>query len=80
MIIGRKKEQKKLNAIYKSSKAQFLVVYGRRRIGKTFLIKNFFENKKCFFVHATGIKGGNIHQQLNNFIDAFSHTFLMMHL
>lgn len=44
-IIGRIEEQNKLNDILKSNKPEFLVVYGRR-IEKTFLIKEFFQNKK----------------------------------
>ena len=38
MIIGRDKEIKMLRDLQKSNKAQFVVVYGRRRVGKTFLI------------------------------------------
>jgi hypothetical protein len=37
-IIGRKKEIQKLDNILKSKKSEFLTVYGRRRVGKTFLI------------------------------------------
>ena len=42
MIVGRKKEIKILNDNYNSSDSSFIAVYGRRRIGKTYLInKNF---------------------------------------
>ena len=34
MIIGRKKEQKKLRELYDSGRAEFVAVYGRRRVGK----------------------------------------------
>ena len=40
-IIGREKEQDTLRACYESEKAEFIAVYGRRHVGKTFLIKNF---------------------------------------
>lgn len=38
-IIGRKEEQKTLQDCYESNKPEFVAVYGRRRIGKTFLVK-----------------------------------------
>lgn len=47
-IIGRKKEIKLLNEYYLSGKAEFVAVYGRRRIGKTFLIRNLFRNQFAF--------------------------------
>ena len=75
MIIGRKEEKTILERVYKSKKAEFLVVYGRRRVGKTFLIRDFFSHKKCKFFHATGLKGGNIKIQLKKFTDALSQTF-----
>ncbi len=48
-IIGRKYEQALLNDLYKSKKAEFVVVYGRRRIGKTFLIREMFEGNFTFY-------------------------------
>lgn len=38
MLTGREKEQKKLRALYESGQAEFVAVYGRRRVGKTYLI------------------------------------------
>ena len=52
-IIGRKKEQEELGRLYQSGKAEFVVVYGRRRVGKTFLVREFF-NEKLDFYH-TGL-------------------------
>ena len=37
-IIGREKEIGELNKLYSSSLPQFVAVYGRRRVGKTFLV------------------------------------------
>ena len=37
-MIGRKQEIKQLNDIYNSGKAEFVAVYGRRRVGKTYLV------------------------------------------
>ena len=43
-IIGRQNEQKRLRDLYSSDKAEFIAIYGRRRVGKTFLIRRLFEN------------------------------------
>lgn len=64
-IIGREKEQTILDDCLRSDKSEFLVVYGRRRIGKTYLIKNYFENKFSFYV--TGVFGKKNKQQLESF-------------
>lgn len=47
-IIGRQKEKKELERLYNSDKAEFTAIYGRRRIGKTFLIKQFFKDRFAF--------------------------------
>lgn len=47
-IIGRKEELGLLEEIYGSGKAEFVAVYGRRRIGKTFLVREFFKNRFAF--------------------------------
>lgn len=38
-IIGRNSEKQRLESLYNSRRAEFLVVYGRRRVGKTYLIR-----------------------------------------
>ena len=48
MITGREKEQKKLRELYESGRAEFVAVYGRRRVGKTVLIDEVFQNKITF--------------------------------
>lgn len=47
-LIGRKQEQVKLQACMDSGRSEFVVVYGRRRIGKTFLVRRFFKDKYAF--------------------------------
>ena len=47
-IIGRKEEQRIFQNYLDSPKAEMVAVYGRRRVGKTFLIKSFFNNKFDF--------------------------------
>ncbi|MBR4079292.1 MAG: ATP-binding protein [Christensenellaceae bacterium] len=49
MFIGRERELKALNNLYNSNKFEFAVIYGRRRIGKTELIKQFIGDKKAIY-------------------------------
>jgi len=53
LIIGRKEETKVLSSFLSSKSPEFLAIYGRRRIGKTFLIKQFFKDKKTNFFTIT---------------------------
>jgi AAA+ ATPase superfamily predicted ATPase len=69
-VIGRKEEQKILDQLLKSEKPEFLAVYGRRRIGKTFLIRQVY-NKQIVF-QMTGIARANTSQQLSNFFSVLS--------
>ena len=47
-MIGRKKEIELLNRLYNDNKSHFVAVYGRRRVGKTYLINEIFNNKITF--------------------------------
>ena len=47
-MIGRKKEAAELNRLYQTGKAEFVAIYGRRRIGKTYLVDEVFKNKFSF--------------------------------
>jgi AAA+ ATPase superfamily predicted ATPase len=73
-IVGRDGELEMLREIYESSEPQFLAVYGRRRIGKTYLISEFFKNKGVYF-EITGMKGGATAEQLFQFAYEFSRQF-----
>lgn len=52
-IIGRKRELQQLEEAYKAEESLFVVVYGRRRVGKTFLVREAFDDKLAFY--ATGV-------------------------
>ena len=41
-MVGRTKEIKELNRLYESDESEFVAVYGRRRVGKTYLIRETF--------------------------------------
>lgn len=47
-LIGRKNERKRFEECLNSQRSEFVIVYGRRRVGKTFLIREFFKNKFTF--------------------------------
>jgi len=64
-LIGRKKEIKKFDQILQSQKSEFLTVYGRRRVGKTFLIREYFNYTFDFQISA--LANANTEQQLFNF-------------
>jgi len=65
MLIGRDKEQQILLSLLESDKSEFVAVYGRRRVGKTFLIRETF-NYKFSFQH-TGIQNATMKEQLEEF-------------
>ncbi|MBR3731097.1 MAG: ATP-binding protein, partial [Spirochaetales bacterium] len=48
MVVGRKSEIKKLNELYNSDSAELVAVYGRRRVGKTYLIDETFTDRIVF--------------------------------
>ena len=67
-IVGRKVEQDKLEQCILSGRPEFVVVYGRRRVGKTFLIKEYFNN--IFSFYSTGLLDGKTRSQLKAFNEA----------
>ncbi len=65
LVIGREPELKQLQKAFESKEAQLVIVYGRRRVGKTVLINHFFE--KRFDFKLTGDFKGSKEDQLKNF-------------
>ena len=65
MIIGRKEEQQILRSAVQSENSEFVAVYGRRRVGKTYLIRETFGYKFTF--QHTGLAKGNTKEQLFSF-------------
>lgn len=69
-IIGRKVEQTQLKNIIESHEAELLAVYGRRRIGKTYLVRNAYEKQLVF--EFSGVHNATLYQQLDAFGIAMS--------
>jgi len=67
-MVGRELEREILERKRATGEAEFIAVYGRRRVGKTFLIREFFQDEICF--ELTGIHGGSLADQLREFAKA----------
>ena len=61
-MIGRVEEIQELRRAYASVESEFVAVYGRRRIGKTYLINEVFNARFTF--HAVGMEKGKKREQL----------------
>ena len=72
-IVGRKKEIEYFQQIIQSGDPEFVAVYGRRRVGKTFLIREFFGNRFTFYF--SGSENSNMKTQLENFKNAYQEYF-----
>jgi AAA+ ATPase superfamily predicted ATPase len=78
-LIARKREIDLLGKILSSPKPEFVALYGRRRVGKTFLIHEFFkQNKNIFYFQTTGQKDGSIQLQIDNFCSQIEFTFKLI--
>jgi len=69
-VIGRKKEKQLLDKVLQGDKSEFLAFYGRRRIGKTFLIREYLKDK--FDFQLTGLANADTGQQLFNFQNSYN--------
>ena len=65
MLIGREKEQALVNDLLHSNQSEFVALYGRRRVGKTYLVRETF-NYQFAFQH-TGILDAPMSEQLGEF-------------
>ncbi len=74
-LIGRTEEISILEEIFCSDKPEFLALYGRRRVGKTYLIRRFFEGKNAIFFNVAGSKGGTRTEQIAHFIEQVGKAF-----
>ncbi len=64
-FVGRREEIAAMHKLLTSEKSEFLVIYGRRRVGKTFLIREAYKQKFTFQI--TGLANATLNQQLINF-------------
>lgn len=71
-IIGRIEEQKILQTRLHSPEAELIAIYGRRRVGKTFLIRTYYEDALVF--EFSGIHSASTKTQLENFREILQTT------
>lgn len=64
-LIGRRKELKALQEYVDSDRSEFIAIYGRRRVGKTFLVRQMAKDNFAFYV--TGMDNAKMKEQLMNF-------------
>jgi len=69
-IVGRAAEKNRLKRYLESPRSEFIAIYGRRRVGKTFLVKELFEGRFAF--RMTGRENVNTEEQLTNFAYALA--------
>ncbi len=72
-IIGRLPERNRIKEIIEDYKPAFIAVYGRRRVGKTYLIKEYFNNNFTFYT--TGLANSTTEMQLVNFTIFINKSF-----
>ena len=65
LLVGRRTQQEDLEECCRSSKAELVCVYGRRRVGKTYLVESVFRDSLAFF--ATGSEDRRMRTQLKSF-------------
>jgi len=74
MFVGRQKELELLEDAYSSPKSELVVIYGRRRIGKSRLIHHFAQGKSRFFPFEA-VEGETTQNQIRHFTTALrKHT------
>lgn len=89
MLIGREEEIGIIEEAYASPKSEFIAIYGRRRIGKTYLVKEVLQSRFTFyhsgvaklpakgqlqsFYNSMIEQGFNIKERPKNWLDAFHH-------
>ena len=70
-MIGRIKEIEALRRALDSDQSEFVALYGRRRVGKTFLVTEVFNGKFAF--HHAGIENATLKMSLSSFREALRH-------
>src|SRR5690348_1919884 len=70
IVIGRKKEREVLLRALRTKHSELVAVYGRRRIGKTYLVRSVYKDHLC--LEWSGMHRGTYKDQLKNFHAALS--------
>lgn len=79
IIIGRKREQSILKRLASTERSEFLAVYGRRRVGKTYLIKEAFNNSFTFSHTGLAPVSDSDEESSYDLRDQLQHFFRSLH-
>lgn len=74
-MINRESYVTQLNELGRNPAPQLMALYGRRRVGKTCLVRHCFQRPGIRYLEVTGLKDGNMHQQLSLFSQALANCF-----
>jgi hypothetical protein len=74
-LVGRQEEISILETIVRSKRPEFIAIYGRRRVGKTFLVRQFFTGQDAILFNVTGSKEGSLSEQLTHFAEQLGKVF-----
>jgi len=74
ILVGRKKEIAILTNAVESDTSELIALYGRRRIGKTYLVREVLGDSDIYF-ELTGTSGASLQIQLGHFVDSYRRTF-----
>lgn len=73
ILIGREQESRKLQEYLATNKSEFIAIYGRRRVGKTFFVRESVGSQLCFSF--TGMENADLDDQLANFYFTLRRLF-----
>ncbi len=74
-LSGQEREAALLQRLLDSSKSEFIAVYGRRRVGKTFLVRRFFQDQDLRYFEVVGRYRGPTRDQLEIFGESLQTAF-----
>ena len=74
-MINRESYVAELTILGKKPEPQLLALYGRRRVGKTCLVRHCFQRRDVIYMEVTGLKDGDMRQQLALFSQALANCF-----
>ncbi len=74
-IIGRRRETALLDDVLQSDRAELVAIYGRRRVGKTYLIRNYLQPRAGTYLEVTGTLNGAAALQRRRFREALEASF-----
>lgn len=74
MLVGREHERQLLASMLTSDRSELVALYGRRRIGKTYLIRQFVEPRTGTYLEVTGTKNGSAAVQRRRFREALESS------